>query len=96
MILRRVASRLELTRLITMGLLDTTGRRSSFTSGLGGELLTGGFASGRLAYLWLLVMILDAICAAGRQKSLRSRCNGSELVTTIATTTAIMTSSARR
>ena len=50
MLLRRVASRQELTRLITMGLLDTTGRRSSFASGLGGELLTGGFASGRLAY----------------------------------------------
>ena len=33
---------------ITMGLLDTSGGRDSLTSGLGGEILTGGFASGGL------------------------------------------------
>jgi len=32
-----------------MGLLDTSGGRDSLTSGLGGERLTGGFASGGLA-----------------------------------------------
>ena len=34
---------------ITMGLLDTSGGRGSITSGLGGERLAGGFASGGLA-----------------------------------------------
>jgi hypothetical protein len=37
------------TRLITMGLLDTTGRRGGLASCLGGELLTGGFATSGLA-----------------------------------------------
>jgi hypothetical protein len=37
-----------LTRLEAMGLLDTTGRGSRFTSSLGGELLARGFATGRL------------------------------------------------
>ncbi len=37
--------RSKLTRLITMGLLDTTGRRGSFASSLGGELLTWGLAT---------------------------------------------------
>jgi hypothetical protein len=31
-----------------MGLLDTTGRRSRFTSSLGGELLARGFATSAL------------------------------------------------
>jgi len=35
------------TRLITMGLLDTSGGGSGFASGLGGELLTRGLATGR-------------------------------------------------
>jgi len=34
------------TRLVAMGLLDTSGRRGGFTSGLGGELLTRGLATG--------------------------------------------------
>jgi histone H3 len=37
------------TRLIAMRLLDTTGRRGGLASGLGGELLTRGFATGGLA-----------------------------------------------
>lgn len=35
----------ELTRLISVRLLDTTGRRSGLASGLGGELLARGFAT---------------------------------------------------
>jgi len=37
------------TGLIAMGLLDTTGRRGGLASCLGGELLTGRFATSRLA-----------------------------------------------
>ena len=36
-------------RTVTMGLLDTSSGRCRFASGLGGELLAGGFASGGLA-----------------------------------------------
>jgi hypothetical protein len=35
--------------LVAMGLLDTSGRRSRFTSGLGCESLTRGLATGGLA-----------------------------------------------
>ena len=44
----RSDDRSELTRLITMGLLDATGGGSRFASGLGGELLARGFATSRL------------------------------------------------
>jgi len=37
------------TGLVAMGLLDTAGRRGGFASGLGGELLTWGFATSGLA-----------------------------------------------
>ena len=36
--------------LISVGLLDTTGRWGRLASGLGGELLAGGFATSGLAY----------------------------------------------
>ena len=36
--------------LVSVGLLDTTGRRSRLTSGLGCELLTRGLATGRFAW----------------------------------------------
>ena len=36
-----------LTGLVPVGLLDTTSRRCGLASGLGGELLTRGFATGR-------------------------------------------------
>ncbi len=40
----------DCSRAVTAGLHeDTPGGRSRFTSGLGGELLAGGFASGGLA-----------------------------------------------
>ena len=48
------------TRLITMGLLDTTGRWGRLASGLGGELLARGFATRRLAWV-LSVMCCDAM-----------------------------------
>lgn len=35
--------------LVTVRLLDTSGRRGGLASGLGGELLTGSLATGRLA-----------------------------------------------
>jgi hypothetical protein len=38
----------ELTRLVTMGLLDTTGRGSRFASSLGGKLLARRFATSAL------------------------------------------------
>jgi hypothetical protein len=38
-----------LTRLITMGLLDTSGGGSSLLSGLGCQLLTRGLATGGFA-----------------------------------------------
>lgn len=38
---------MEHTRLVAMGLLDTSGRWGRLASGLGGELLTRGFATGR-------------------------------------------------
>ena len=34
---------------VTVGLLDTSSGGGGLTSGLGGEILTGGFASGGLA-----------------------------------------------
>jgi hypothetical protein len=37
------------TRLVAMGLLDAAGRRGGLASCLGGELLTRGLATGRLA-----------------------------------------------
>lgn len=37
------------TRPVTMGLLDTSGSRGRLTCCLGGQLLAGGLASGRLA-----------------------------------------------
>ncbi len=36
-------------RAVTMGLLDTTGRRGGFASGFRSQLLTGGLPTGRLA-----------------------------------------------
>jgi hypothetical protein len=39
---------LELTRLVAVRLLDTTGRRGGLASGLGGELLTGSLATSGL------------------------------------------------
>ena len=38
----------ELTRLVAVRLLDTTGRRGGLASGLGGELLTGSLATSGL------------------------------------------------
>lgn len=38
-----------LTRLVAVRLLDTSGRRCGLASGLGGELLTWGLATGGLA-----------------------------------------------
>jgi hypothetical protein len=46
------------TGLITVRLLDTTGRRGGLASSLGGELLTRGLATGRLACRGLLAMML--------------------------------------
>lgn len=43
-------TRCEHTRLIAMGLLDTTGRGRSFTSSLGCELLTRGLATSGFTY----------------------------------------------
>ena len=43
------------TRLITVRLLDTAGRRGGLASGLGGELLTRGLATGGLAWDEVLV-----------------------------------------
>ena len=40
----------ELTRLVAVRLLDTTGRRGGLASGLGGELLTGSLATSGLTY----------------------------------------------
>jgi hypothetical protein len=37
--------------LISVGLLDTTGRWGRLASGLRGELLAGGFATSGLAYI---------------------------------------------
>ena len=39
---------MELTRLVAVRLLDTTGRRGGLASGLGGELLAGSLATGGL------------------------------------------------
>ena len=44
------------TRLIAMGLLDTSGGGSRLASGLGGELLTRGLATGGLAFRKELVL----------------------------------------
>jgi hypothetical protein len=44
------------TRLITVRLLDTTGRRGGLASSLGGELLAGGLATSGLA--WVLLVML--------------------------------------
>lgn len=38
------------TGFVTMGLLDTTGRRGSLAGGLGSELLTRSLATSRFAY----------------------------------------------
>ena len=46
----------ELTRLIAVRLLDTASRRCGLASGLGGELLTGRFATGGLALSEVLVL----------------------------------------
>jgi hypothetical protein len=40
----------ELTRLVAVRLLDTTGRRGGLASGFGGELLTGSLATSGLTY----------------------------------------------
>ena len=64
-----------------MRLLDTSGRRSGLTSSLRGELLTGGFASGRFAYNPKLVINLDG-CWIGLGRSLAVGMHNSEVTTT--------------
>ena len=41
---------MEHTRLVAVGLLDTTGRGGGLAGGLGGELLTGSLATSGLTY----------------------------------------------
>lgn len=41
---------MELTGLVAVGLLDTSGRRSGLAGGLGSELLTGSLATSGLTY----------------------------------------------
>lgn len=45
-----VRHEMELTGLVTVGLLDTSGRRSGLAGGLGSELLTGSLATSGLTY----------------------------------------------
>lgn len=57
------------TRLVPVGLLDTTGRRGGLASGLGGELLTRGLATRGLACREMLVAVFkgcwwDAVAVA--------------------------------
>ena len=46
---------MELTGLVTVRLLDTSGGGSGLASSLGGELLTGSLATSGLTYLRQLV-----------------------------------------
>ena len=62
----------ELTRLVAVRLLDTTGRRGGLASGLGGELLTGSLATSGLTCRWVLVVCwkvvrYDEVIGKGRQ-----------------------------
>ena len=41
---------MELTGLVAVGLLDTSGRGGGLAGGLGSELLTGGLATSGLTY----------------------------------------------
>lgn len=45
-----VRHEMELTGLVTVGLLDTSGRGGGLAGGLGSELLTGSLATSGLTY----------------------------------------------
>lgn len=61
------------TRLITMGLLDTTGRWCRLASGLGGELLTRGLATRGLACGLLVESGEAATASSGAQSGAAAR-----------------------
>jgi hypothetical protein len=55
---------MELTGLVTVRLLDTSGGGSGLASGLGGELLTGSLATSGLTYLRQLVNVSERVNAS--------------------------------